>query len=175
MTEYDPFDAPVSDEPTLATNSTISPWEDNPKSADSFSVDVKPNLLPIDAGKVVLTFKGGTGFDAPWIVIHATDLQDAYNQTTGENATLLASVMSQVHKAGAHFTSNGPVNTGRGGNTGARSNAPQGATEAPSYAPPKPFDDFVYKSGVSKAGKAWEAWMPPQKGDTREPKFFYKN
>jgi hypothetical protein len=66
-----------------------------------------------------------------------------------------------------------PANNGGGR---PQSAAPQGATDAPAWAPPKPFDDFVYKTGVSKKnGKVWHAWMPPQQGDLREAKFFYPN
>lgn len=128
---------------------------------------------PPSNGEVVLTFKGGTGFDAPWIVIHGADLEDAHRQVTDE-AVLLASLMTQVAKAGSHFAANGSKSSTQGGNTGGRGSAPQGATEGPSWAPPKHRDDAVYKTGVSKAGKVWHAWMSPEKGGY-DPKFFYQN
>lgn len=174
MTVTDPFAPPVSDEPTLATVSTTDPWASEPKkSVGTVSVDVKPNVLPIDNGRLTLTFKGGTGFDAPWIVVHAVDLDDALKYVSTD-AGKLADLMTRVQAAGSHFASNGPVNTGRGGNTGEPSAPPQGATEAPSWAPPKHQPDAIYKTGVSKAGKTWHAWMAPEKGQY-EPKFFYKD
>lgn len=145
------------------------------KSAGTLKVDVKPNILPVSEGKVVLTFKGGVGFDAPWIVIHAADLQDAHDQVSGENAVLLAQVMDRTQKAGQHFASQGTSapskGNGGGGNTRQRSSAPRGATEPPAGAPPCPGPGWVFKSGVSKAGNAWKAWMPPQ-GSDEKPLFF---
>lgn len=169
MTDHDPF---AAHEEAQQPEPAETP---KPKSVGTVSVDVKPNLLPLDNGSVTMTFKGGAGFEAPWIVIHATDLEDAHRQVS-EEAALLASLMERVQKAGAHFASNGPANTGRGGNTGGVSAPPQGATEAPAWAPPKPHADFVYKTGLSaKNGKTWHAWMPPEKGDSRDAKFFYPN
>lgn len=172
MTVTDPFAAAPAEEAQQP-----EPKSDGIVSLSQAKIDMgyKPAVAAPSDGKVVLTFKGGTGFDAPWIVIHAADLEDAHRQVS-EEAALLASLMERVGKAGAHFASNGPANTGRGGNTGGASSAPQGATEAPAWAPPKPHADFVYKTGVSaKNGKTWHAWMPPEKGDSRDAKFFYPN
>lgn len=127
-------------------------------------------------GKVVLTFKGGSGFDAPWIVIHAADLQDANDQVSGDSAKLLVDTMDKLQRAGKKFVELGggksaPASNGNG--QASRGSAPQGATEAPSWAPPKPFDDFVYVTKVSaKTGKPWHAWMAPNKNDGRDPLFF---
>lgn len=174
----DPFAAPapiVVEQPTDPWASAPSEPETPTKSVGTVSVDVKPNFTggwPVSEGKVVLTFKGGTGFEAPWIVIHAADLEDAHRQVT-EEAALLASLMDRVQKAGSHFAASGPVNTGRGGNTGSPSSPPQGATSAPAWAPAPHQPDAVYKTGVSAAsGKVWHAWMSPQKGGY-EPLFFY--
>lgn len=175
----DPFAPPVTDEPTLATNSTnlpaTDPWASEPKkAAGSITVDVKPNILKPDfAGEHVVTLKGGSGFEAPWYVIHASGL-DELEQLFGADANRLAALFARIQAAAAHFASNGPVNTGRGGNTGGASAPPQGATEAPSWAPAKHQPDAVYKTGVSKAGKVWHAWMAPEKGGY-DPKFFYQN
>lgn len=115
-------------------------------------VDVKPRFESAE-GKVVVTFKGGTGFDAPWIVIHATDVQDAYNQVTGEGAVLLAKLMERTQVAAKHFASQSQAKpaaaAASGGNT---SNAPQGAQQAPGgekrYCE---HGEMEFKSGVAKA------------------------
>lgn len=165
MTDHDPFASAPAEEAQQPEAATYS-------SGGAITVDVKPNIVPPSEGKVVLTFKGGTGFEAPWIVIHATDLEDAHRQVS-EEAALLASLMDRVQKAGSHFAASGPVNTGRGGNTGSPSSPPQGATSAPAWAPAPHQPDAVYKTGVSAAsGKVWHAWMSPQKGGY-EPLFFY--
>jgi len=120
---------------------------------------------PTDEGKVVLTFKGGTGFDAPWIVIHAMSMQDAHDQVTGENGTLLAATMERVQAAGKHFAGMGGGSKS-GGGAPQRQAAPAAAQQPPAGSPPCPGDGWVYKSGVSKsgpkAGQTWQAWMPPQ-------------
>jgi hypothetical protein len=134
------------------------------------STPSRPAVATAAEGKITVTLKGGSGFDSPWIVIHAADAADALSQFDGP----LAELMEKVQKAGTHFSGLKPASAS--GNAAPSRSAPQGATEAPAWAPPKPFDDFVYKTGVSaKNGKVWHAWMPPEKGDHRDPKFFYQN
>lgn len=159
----DPFATPQPAEEAQAE--TIKPPE------PSAPVATAPRPASTSEGKVVVTLKGGTGFDAPWIVIHADDAADALSQINEE----MAALMERAQTAAKHFGS-----LGGGPNTnGARPVAqgqPQGSLEAPAWAPPKPFEDFVYKTGVSaKNGRVWHAWMPPEKGDSRPAKFFYPN
>jgi hypothetical protein len=134
------------------------------------STPSRPAVATTAEGKITVTLKGGSGFDAPWIVIHAADVDDAYSQFDQK----LADLMEKVQTAGQHFASQGK--SAPGASVSNRNGAPQGATQAPAWAPPKPYDDFVYRTGVSaKNGKTWHAWMPPEKGDHRDPKFFYQN
>ncbi|KZM68868.1 hypothetical protein [Nocardia terpenica] len=114
-------------------------------------------------GKVVLTFKGGAGYDAPWVVIHAADLADAYDQVSGENSTLLASLMKEVQAGGQFFSSLGSSapKGGSGGGGGQRQqrapqeSAPGGQSRQCSHG------EMVFKSGVGKNGKPWKAFMCP--------------
>ncbi|AFU20673.1 hypothetical protein SEA_CHUPACABRA_47 [Mycobacterium phage Chupacabra] len=161
------FDAPPAEAPAPA------------KKAPAKKAAAKATAAPVVAapseGKVVLTFKGGTGFDAPWIVIHAEDLDDALDQVTTQGSTLMA-LMERVQGAGKHFAAQGtpaPSNGGgRGGNTGQRQNAPRQAAQPPADAPPAPGPDWVYKSGKSARGP-WQAWMPPQHlKDVEKPVWF---
>lgn len=116
---------------------------------------------PSDREGVTVTLKGGSGFDAPWIVIHASDLEDAYDQVSGENASLLAKLMEKTAAAGKHFS-------GFGGGKDAPRSAPQAAAEAPAGTPEAPGPDWVYKTGVNaKTGKPWKAWMPPRGSDAK--------
>lgn len=157
ITDVDPFDDVADDtfegvpfeEPAAA-----------PKKAAAKKAAAKP--APSGDGKVVLTLKGGAGFDAPWIVIHATDLEDAYDQVSGENASLLAKVMESTRKAANHFAGSAPVKENR-----AAAPAPQQATEAPAGTPAAPGPDWTYKTGVGKNGKTWKAWMPPRGSDEK--------
>lgn len=171
MSEFDPFEAaPTDDEAQADTTPTPEPESGSTEPASTITVGVTPKLLPLDDGKVVGTFKGGTGYDAPWIVIHANSLQDYHDQITGDNAALLAKAMEQTQKAGKHFAS-----LGGGGSAPARQTQPgqpQGSVEPPAGSPPCPGPGWVFKSGVGKSnGKPWKAWMPPQ-GSNEKPVFF---
>lgn len=109
-------------------------------------------------GKVVLTFKGGRDFDAPWIVIHANGLQEAHDFVVGDNASLLAVVMERVQTAGKHFAgSKAPiVAPSEGVSVQPQRAAPQGSQEAPGGE--KRFCDhgeMAFKSGISKAGNSY--------------------
>jgi hypothetical protein len=171
MSEYDPFaSAPADDEAQAAPveapaeEAFSAPPADVP-TVGAVKVDVKPNLVGLGSdGKVVLTFKGGTGFDAPWIVIHATSLDDAFEQVSGENAVLLAQLMERVQKAGEIFAG---LSTGKpAAARPQRQAAPAPAQQPPAGSPPSPGEGWVYKTGVAKsgpkAGQPWQAWMPPQ-------------
>ncbi|OBJ40268.1 hypothetical protein A5630_25290 [Mycolicibacterium mucogenicum] len=166
---HDAFDAPEPEEPEPAPAPKKAPAKKAPaKAAAKPATTTVVNNAGSD-GKVVLTFKGGSGFDAPWIVIHATDMDDALDQVSGDNAGKLATVMERVQKAGKHFVSLGPAkaaggsggNSGGGNSGGGRSNAPQAAQEAPNGE--ERFckhGAMVYKTGISKKnGKAWKAFM----------------
>lgn len=144
------------------------PWNETPPTEDKKKT---PPAVETD-GKVVMTFKGGAGYDAPWVVIHAAGLQEAHDFVTGDNASLLADVMTRVQSAGRHFASLSPA-ASKGAGAPAPSRAPQAAQDAPEWAPDKPFEDFVYKSGIGKNGKQWHAWMPPTRQDNRDALFFY--
>ncbi|QGH79721.1 hypothetical protein SEA_ANON_50 [Gordonia phage Anon] len=176
MSLPDPFAAPAPVEQAPVAEAPFTPDPTPAAQPAAQVVQTKP-VAPASAdGKVVLTFKGGRDFDAPWIVIHADGLDEAA-EFVGTKAGVLAELMTRVQAAGQHFAGQAPAKpAGGGGQRSGGGGAPQGATEAPAWAPPKPFDDFVYKSGVSKsgrnAGKTWHAWMPPQKGDGRDAVFF---
>jgi len=158
------FDAPPAEAPAKA------PAKKAPAKKAAVTVDVKPNILPASEGKVVLTFKGGSGFDAPWVVIHANDLQDAYESVSGENAALLAALMERVQIAGQHFSKLGGGKPAQA--APARQAAPKPAQEPPAGAPAKPGEGWEFRTGVSKStGKPWQAWMPPR-GSQDKPVFF---
>lgn len=116
-------------------------------------------------GKLTVTLKGGSGFDAPWIVIHAADIADAYLQFEGDNAALLVELMGKVKKAGTFFSG------GDGNSRGGGRPAPAQAQQPPAGAPECPAG-WEYKTGVSKAsGKPWKGFFPPR-GSEDKPIFF---
>ena len=154
LSDVDPFsDVPVDTEaPEPFT-------EPEPKKAAPKKVAAKKQEVEVSGdGKVTITLKGGAGFDAPWIVIHAADIPDAYLQLSGDHAALLVELMDKVKKAGAHFA--GGSSKGVSGGAPARpgNEAPAGTVEAPG-------PDWSYKTGVGKTGKTWKGWFPPRGSD----------
>lgn len=115
-------------------------------------------------GGVTVTFKGGIGFQAPWIVIHADSVQDAHDQVSGENAALLAALMERTQTAGKHFVSLAPefVPAATAVATNVVNNAPPpGATQAPGGETRTcPHGQMVYRTG-EKNGRVWKAYMCP--------------
>lgn len=163
MTVTDPFaDEVVAEADAEDTAVFDAPPPEAPKKAPAKKAAPKPTVATDSEGKITVTLKGGAGFDAPWIVVHAADISDAYMQFQGDNAALLVELMSKVKKAASFFSG------GSGGN--AARPAPQQAQEAPPGAPECP-PGWQYKSGISKAGKPYKGFFPPR-GDESKPIFF---
>lgn len=143
-----------------------------PKTVGTVKVDVVPNILtPTPEGKLTLTFKGTGTYADRWLVAHVANPVEGL---TLLNDPQFKELLDLSKKIAAYDGAGAAVAAPQGGNTGGRQSAPQGATEAPSWAPERPEADFVYKTGVSKKnGKTWHAWMPPSQDDPRPAKFFY--
>lgn len=160
MSDIDPFnDVPVDED-------AVEPFADEPaaKKAPAKKVATKKPESTGDREGVTVTLKGGAGFDSPWIVIHAGDINDAYEQLSGDNASVLSKLMDRTRHAASHFTSlGGGAAATPGGGAPARpgNEAPAGVAEAPG-------PDWTYKTGVGKNGKTWKAWMPPR-GSSEQP------
>lgn len=188
MTDYDPFDnapdeaqappepsvwddPPAEPEPAPEPPAPAkkAPAKKAPAKVGTVSVDVKPNLLPVDDGKIVTTFKEGSGYDSSWVVIHANSIQESSDLLNQEFADYLTRV-----KRVAEFFRGGPTAAAKG-NSPQRQQAPRAAQEPPAHAPASPGSGWEYRSGVTKsgpnAGKPWEAWMPPR-GSNDKPVFF---
>lgn len=159
MTLADPFaKAPVADE----AQSNTPAENTNQEAPITTTVTTKsaPNAAGVGAdGKVVLTFKGGAGFDAPWVVIHADGIQEAHEFVSGDNASLLAQVMERVQSAAKHFAGMAPASSGQrsGGAPRSGGGAPAAAQAAPGGETRQcAHGEMVFKSGVSKAGKPYK-------------------
>lgn len=105
---------------------------------------------PETQSKIVTTLKGGAGFDAPWIVVHSDTVAEAVNTLQGEE---MKQLIEAVKSTAAGFTTGGgaPAPKRPQGQPAAATQAPGGKTPPPGY---------EFKSGVSKAGKPWKAFMP---------------
>jgi hypothetical protein len=161
LSDIDPFEDVASDA------DAPEPFADEPSNKKAPVKKAAPKKVDgtgSDREGVTVTLKGGAGFDAPWIVIHAGDIGDAYDQLSGDNASVLAKLMDRTRHAASHFTSlgGGPAPAPGGGAPARPGNeAPAGVAEAPG-------PDWTYKTGVGKNGKTWKAWMPPR-GSSEQP------
>lgn len=132
--------------------SDLDPFNAAPLDTDT-SVEVVASKPEVTSdGKVVITLKGGKGYDAPWIVFHANGLQEAHDFVVGDNATLLSVLMDRVQTAAKHFA-------------GIGYEAPPAQQSGPSYGGPPPASqaapggekrhcahgEMVFKTGVAKA------------------------
>lgn len=167
----DPFGAapaPAQPEPQYQpdeaqTETQGSPWDSPPPEAAKPAPAPRPVVAGSD-GKVVLTFKGGSGFDAPWIVVHATDLDDALGYLDADNAPKFMDLMTRVQNAGQHFAALGgsaPKAPSGGGQQRPHSNAPQAAQEAPNGEKRWcAHGEMLFKTDVSKkTGKPYSGWF----------------
>ena len=110
-------------------------------------------------GKIVVTLKGGKGYEAPWIVIHANDVADANEQLNDES---LADLIKQTKKVAEFF--NGGANT-------QADNGPKGQPQAATQAPngQQPPEGYEFKSGVNKHGKPWQGFLPIDRNSGLKP------
>lgn len=102
-----------------------------------------------ESNKIVVTLKGGSGYDAPWIVVHADDAQDALNTLNDESMKELVGLTQKVGESFAGLKKGGSVSQG---------GKPAAATQAPNGQ--QPPEGYVFKSGIGKTGKPWKAFMP---------------
>lgn len=124
----------------------------------------KPVTQDNTNAKIVTTLKGGSGFDAPWIVIHADDTAEAVAVLRGDSIEELLKATKEVS------------DKFNGGQAPAQRQAaprtqgmPAGANEPRPSDPPMP-EGWTYKTGVNKNGKAYRAYFPPR-GSQESPQW----
>lgn len=124
-----------------------SPWDTPPpEAARPAQAPVAQVVQAVDNEKVVLTFKAGTGFDQPWIVLRASSVDEAESLLDQK----LANLMEKTKRVAAFFNGGGaPAQSGGGQQN--RQAPPQGAQQHPQGR--KEFcahGEMKYLSGVSK-------------------------
>ena len=156
MTLTDPF-ASAPEEPQPSQEPSVAP---EPAPVAEAPKPAAQNVFAPGEGKIVTTFKAGSSFDSPWVVVHA-------NSVSESDALLdqaFADYLGKVKKVASFFNGGGaPANNGQ--QAPQRSNAPAGATQPPAWFPPPPAAGWVYKTGFKKDGGAWHAWAPARKGE----------
>lgn len=147
------FDNIAEDGAEAPTETTITTQKEKPVTQDNTSA------------KIVTTLKGGSGFDAPWIVIHADDVDEAVAVLCGDNIEELlkaTKVVSDKFNGGqkpAQQRQAAPRTQGM----------PAGANEPRPSDPPMP-EGWTYKTGINKLGKAYRAYFPPR-GSNESPQW----
>ena len=129
------------------------------KVTEEEKVEEKSVNIDSDQTGITITLKGGSGYDAPWIVVRANNVWEAVDVFSGDTALVMQELQERVHAAASTFIDAGPKKLAP-----ARP-AAQSVDEPANPSKPKPGDDWTYKTGVSKTGKPWKAWMPPKGSD----------
>lgn len=150
----DPFASKAAEDTTEE-----APKQESPKETTTTKNKENVTMAENTEGKIVVTLKGGKGYEAPWIVIHANDVAEANAQLNDEG---LADLIKQTKKVAEFF--NGGANT-------QAANAPAGQPQASTQAPngQQPPEGYVFKSGVGKNGRAWKAFMPADRNSGLQP------
>lgn len=155
MNSLDPFAPPVDPTaaPAPAADATAAPtnpdaWAGAPGPADPPTSTVR------------MTFKAGSGYDAPWIVIDAPDVAGA-NAILNDSQSL-KDLFDRSARAGAYYAGLGPSSTQRGGAGGGGQQAagpqtaPGGETRYCSHG------EMRFMSGISKkTGRPYSMFVCP--------------
>lgn len=129
----------------------VDPWEDDEKAPPR----VVEHVGTPDRDGAVITLKAGTGYDAPWIVIHATSQEDAINQLSSDvNAELMDLTARKAKEFARAFggpatASAQPKAASSGGGWGKKPSG-GGSTDQPSGTCPTHNCDLVFADSFSK-------------------------
>lgn len=139
----DPFAAVPTDETNqdLANNTNTTPTQKE---------SIVTNTIQTQA-KIVATLKGGSGYDAPWIVVHADTPEEA---AAALKDPAMKELLELTQNVGSKFVGMAPAKAAPAQSTA----APAAATAAPGGQTPP--EGYVFKSGMGKNGKMWKAFMP---------------
>jgi hypothetical protein len=136
--EFDPFSEPDQDDVPdgdEAQTELPPPWEVSDETDVNSTDTEKKAVRNVSAeSKIVVTLKGGNGYDEPWVVIHADDLDDALAQTREREK--LGDLMKAAQDASKAFRGFRPAET-----TTVTASAPQGGSQARSQGRPNSAGD----------------------------------
>ncbi|AOE44664.1 hypothetical protein SEA_STROSAHL_54 [Gordonia phage Strosahl] len=169
MTMADPFAAPAATEeppfePDTVAQAPVDTFQEAPITVTQ---DRPTSAAPTLEAPIVTTLKGGAGFEAPWLVLRATTVAEA--DAMLDDA--LKSYMQKVQLYANGFASLAPAKPAGGGGGGQRSGggAPAASQEAPNGE--ERFcshGKMTYRSGVSKAGKAYKMFACPERDRSQQ-------
>ena len=160
-----------------------NPFDEADEAQTTTNTNVKENqTVTFDSSKneVVATFKGGTGFESPWVVIHTPDLESMDELLSDRDA--LQAVLAKTWAHGKFFADQAPAkpaantSSGGSGNSAPRPPAPKGPAAGTST-PDCDHGQMTYREGVTKSGpktgETWKAFMcpAPQGSDQCKPQW----
>ncbi len=148
---------------------TNDPWADEPAvqapptttqaPAPAKSAAVREQA-PANEG-ITVTLKGGKGYEAPWIVVHAADPASALAQLNDPTLKDLADLTAKV---GGYFAGKG-AQTPAAGPSGPAPSAPTGGSRPAHQQAPGGesrycnHGEMEFRSAVSKAGKPYKGFF----------------
>ena len=155
-------EAQTTDEAQATTGVAVQP--EASASAPATKPATRKASVEDSNGKVVVTLKGGKGYDAPWIVLHCDTVAEANGLLADEG---LKELIDRTTKAGQYFAKQGGMSAPAPAAT-----APvQAGGGSPYGAPQKPEDisdkvwQLIQQGGTLKRGKnpsnPWVGIAPP--------------
>lgn len=154
---FDPFADEVQPEPVVETVT-----ETNNSNVFTETVEVQTVTNPEGVTRVSLTFKAGTGFDSPWVVVEGgsvpgilADLK-ATPAEVGELFGLVANGARSLQKAYGGNAPSAPAAQPQAQSRPPQQQAPSGEGKTCNHG------EMIFRSGVSqKTGKPWKGFFCP--------------
>lgn len=115
-------------------------------------------------GKIVVTLKGGKGYEAPWVVLHCDTVAEANDALSDE---ALVELLDKASKAGAYFARKGAsAAPAQASAAPAAQNSPYGAPQRPDGISDKVWG-LIQQGGSIKrnkqgAARQWVGIAPPK-------------
>jgi len=158
MAKTDPFTTAAADEAQTETETTEVATEEKPaRTRRTPATKITPKAESEGKG-ISVTLKGKGRHADPWVVLHAADTADAVETMSDP----LFKEVLELAASGAKFFSDlvpdspAPAGGSGGGNSGPQT-APNGEKRFCAHG------EMVFKSGVSKAGKAYKLFECTEK------------
>ena len=136
----DPFGptgtSPDGDSPGDEAQTETPPWEvsnetevnsgfDRGSNSLTDTSEKKAKVVTVGSeGKITTTFKGGSGFEKPWVVVHAEDIKE---QLSIINDPEFADLLTRVQAASEYFQGQAPASPNQAAASGSQ-NGSQGRT-----------------------------------------------
>lgn len=151
-----------ADESQAATSVDVQP--EAAASAPATKPAARKASVEDSNGKVVVTLKGGKGYEAPWIVLHCDTVAEANGLLSDDG---LKELIDRTTKAGQYFAKQGGVAAPAPADAPAQASggSPYGAPQKPEHISDKVWQ-LIQQGGTLKRGKnpsnPWMGIAPPK-------------